>query len=81
MKEHSAGKKIANILLNISKEEREWIMNNVSPITLGRWSRQTVIALDPYRNLKEKVKAIASGADNLSELAQFEKQQYDNGIY
>lgn len=66
------GKIIANILLNIPTEYREWLLINVAPETLARWSRQNSIALSPYRSLKEKVISICKNKE-LSDLAQYEK--------
>lgn len=68
------GKIIANLLLNIPTESREWLIQNVAPETLARWTRQSSVALRPYRNLKEKIKAITSGKEELSDLAKWEKK-------
>lgn len=73
------GKTIANILLNLPAQSREWLINNVAPETLSRWSRQNSVALRPYRNLKEKVAAICASQE-LSELAKYENLTYTSKI-
>ncbi len=70
--EVSNAKKIANVLLNLPTNVKIWTMENIAPETLARWCRQSSVALKPYRNTKEKVMAVYSGAEELSELAKYE---------
>lgn len=69
--ENQNGKEIAKKLMNLPREHRQWLIQNVAPRTFARWCRQNSVALRPYKTLAEKIEAHFNGQE-LSDLAKYE---------
>ncbi len=69
-------KLIANVLLNLPKETRKWLEENVSPHTVERWCKQMFHNVISRKDLNKKIEAIKNGTEELSDLAKWEKKDY-----
>lgn len=65
---------LANIFINLSKEQKVWCAKNVAPTTLKRWCAQHK---NKVCKLSEKIKIHMNG-EELSDLAKIEKQEYES---
>ena len=67
---------IANILLNLPADTREWLISHVSPETFRRWVKQMNNNVISRKDLLNKIKDIKEGREKFSDLAIYEGCHY-----